>query len=158
MKKRILIVSGVAVLVVLIIVPLALAQHGLGMGRGHGCMASGRSGMMMFGHFGRAKAALNLSDQQAADIKKIFADLRTQNEPYRASMRSGMQSVAQALIANPNDVAAAQALLDKQSEAEHIMKSNALNAAAKALNVLSADQRAKAATFLQQRIARQAEK
>jgi Spy/CpxP family protein refolding chaperone len=158
MKKRILIVSAVAVLAILIIVPIALAQHGLGMGRGHGCMAGGRSGMMMFGHFGRAKAALNLTDQQAADIKKIFADLRTQNAPYRASMRSGMQSVAQALIANPNDVAAAQALLDKQTEAEHIMKSNALNAAAKALNVLSPDQRAKAATFLQQRIARQAEK
>lgn len=159
MKKRILIVSAVAALAVLIIVPIALAQHGLGMGRGHGCrMGGGRSGMLMFGHFGRAKAALNLSDQQAADIKKIFADLRTQNEPYRASMRSGMQSVAQALIANPNDVAAAQALLDKQSEAEHTMKTNALNAAAKALNVLSPDQRTKAATFLQQRIARQAEK
>jgi Spy/CpxP family protein refolding chaperone len=159
MKKRILIVSAAAVLAVLIIVPIALAQHGLGMGRGHGCMmAGGRGGMMMFGHFGRARAALNLTDQQAADIKKIFADLRTQNQPYRASMRSGMQSVAQALIANPNDVAAAQALLDKQSEAEHIMKSNALNAAAKALNVLDAGQRAKAATLLQQRIARQAEK
>ncbi len=159
MKKRTLIFTASAILIVVLAVPFAVAQHMhmKGAGFGHGCM-HGDNSMMMFGHMRGAKAALGLSDQQTADIKKIFTDLRTQNEPYRASMRSGMQSVAQALIANPNDVAAAQALLDKQSEAEHIMKSNALNAAAKALNVLSPDQRAKAATFLQQRIARQAEK
>ena len=157
MKKRTLILTAAVILAMLVVVPFALAQHRLGSRHGHGCMA-GRSGMMMFGHLGRAKAALNLSDQQAADIKKIFTDLRAQNEPYRASIRGGMQSVAQALIANPNDIAAARALLDKQNEAERVMKSNALNAAAKALNVLSPDQRAKAATFLQQRIARQAEK
>jgi Spy/CpxP family protein refolding chaperone len=102
--------------------------------------------------------ALGLSDQQAADIKKIFADLRTQNAPYRTSLRGGMQSVAQALLANPNDVSTAQALLDKQNDAERQMKTNALNAAAKALNVLSADQRTKAATIMQQRMAKQAEK
>jgi Spy/CpxP family protein refolding chaperone len=157
MKKRSLILSAVVILAMLVVVPFALAQHRLGGRHGHGCMARG-NGMMMFGHLGRAKAALDLSDQQAADIKKIFTDLRTQNEPYRASMRGGMQSVAQALIANPNDIAAAQALLDKQNEAERVMKTNALNAAAKALNVMTPDQRAKAATFLQQRIARQAEK
>jgi Spy/CpxP family protein refolding chaperone len=157
MKKRILIFSVTAIVIVLATVPFALAQHRRGSGRGHGCMAGGNS-MMAFGHLGRAKKALGLSDQQAADIKKIFTDLRTQNEPYRASLRGGRQSVAQALLANPNDLAAAQALLDKQSEAERVMKTNALNAAAKAINVLSADQRTKAATFLQQRIARQAEK
>jgi Spy/CpxP family protein refolding chaperone len=157
MKKRSLILSAVVILAMLVVVPFALAQHRLGGRHGHGCMGHG-NGMMMFGHLGRAKAALNLSDQQAADIKKIFTDLRAQNEPYRTSMRGGMQSVAQALIANPNDIAAAQALLDKQSEAERVMKTNALNAAAKALNVMTPDQRAKAATFLQQRIARQAEK
>lgn len=157
MKKRNLILSIAAIVIVLIAVPFALAQHRRGMGRGHGCMGGGSS-MMMFGHMGRAKAALGLSDQQSADIKKIFTDLRAQNEPYRASMRSGMQSVAQALIANPNDIAGAQAILDKQIDAERQMKTNALNAAAKALTVLSSDQRAKAATFLQQRMARQAEK
>lgn len=156
MKKRNLILSIAAVVILLIAVPFALAQHRRGMGHGHGCMGGGN--MMMFGHMGRAKAALGLTDQQSADIQKIVTDLRTQNEPYRASMRSGMQSVAQALIANPNDIAAAQALLDKQIDAERQMKTNALNAAARALNVMSPDQRAKAATILQQRMARQTEK
>ncbi|MDP9361882.1 MAG: periplasmic heavy metal sensor [Acidobacteriota bacterium] len=157
MKKSTLIFSAAAIVIVLVAVPFALAQHMRGAGHGHGCMGGG-NGMMMLGHLQRAKAALGLSDQQSADIKKIFADLRTQNGPYRASLRGGMQSVAQALLANPNDIAAAQALLDKQSETERQMKTNALNAAAKALNVLTPDQRAKAATFLQQRMAKQAEK
>ncbi|MEA2164303.1 MAG: motif family protein [Thermoanaerobaculia bacterium] len=156
MKRRNLILSIAAIVTVLAAVPFALAQHHRA-GHGHGWMRGGGN-MMMFGRMGRAKAALGLSDQQSADIQKIFTDLRTQNEPYRASMRSGMQSVAQALIANPNDVGAAQALLDKQIDAERQMKTNALNAAAKALNVLSPDQRAKAATILQQRMARQTEK
>jgi hypothetical protein len=157
MKKRSLIFSAAAILVVVIAVPLAVAQHVRGAGHRHGCMGGG-DGMMMFGRMHRAKAALGLSDQQAADVRKIFDDLRTQNAPYRASLRGGMQSVAQALLANPNDAGAAQALLDKQNDAERQMKTNALNAVAKALNVLSADQRAKAATFLQQRMAKQAEK
>jgi Spy/CpxP family protein refolding chaperone len=147
MKKRTLIFSIAAIVVVLAAVPFAMAQHR----RGH------RHDGMMFG-LGRAKAALGLSDQQAADIKQIFTDLRTQNEPYRASLRGGRQAIAQILLANPNDIAGAQALIDKQTEAERQMKTNALNAFSKALNVLTPDQRTKAAAFLQTRMARRADK
>jgi Spy/CpxP family protein refolding chaperone len=127
-----------------------MAQHRRAHGRGHGAM-------MMFG-MQRAKAALGLSDQQAADIKQIVTDLRTQNEPYRASLRGGRQAIAQILLANPNDIASAQALIDKQTEAERQMKTNALNAFSKALNVLTPDQRTKASAFLQQRMAKHADK
>jgi Spy/CpxP family protein refolding chaperone len=105
-----------------------------------------------------AKAALGLSDQQAADLKKIFTDLRAQNAPYRASLRDGRQAIAQALLANPNDVAAAQALLDKQTDAERQIKANTLTAVSKALNVMTPEQRAKASNFLQQRMAKRADK
>jgi Spy/CpxP family protein refolding chaperone len=105
-----------------------------------------------------AKAALGLSDQQAADIKKIFTDLRAQNEPYRASLRGGRQAIAQVLLANPNDIAGAQALIDKQSEAERQMKTNALQAFSKALTVMSSEQRTKAAAFLQERMANRTDK
>ncbi|MEA2338421.1 MAG: Heavy-metal resistance [Thermoanaerobaculia bacterium] len=148
MKKRTLIFSIAALVVVLAAVPFAMAQHH----RSHG-----HDGAMMF-RLGRAKAALGLSDQQAADIKQIFTDLRTQNEPYRASLRGGRQAIAQVLLANPNDMAGAQALIDKQTEAERQMKTNALKAFSKALNVLTPDQRAKAATLLQQRMAKHADK
>ncbi len=153
MKKRTLVFSAAAIVIVLLAVPFAVAQH---MRAGHG--RGGGDGMMMFAHLQRAKEALGLTDTQAADIKAIVSDLRTQNEPYRASLRGGRQAIAQILLTNPNDIAAAQALLDKQSDAERQMKSNALHAASKALNVLTPDQRAKAAAFLQQRMAKRAGK
>lgn len=152
MKKRTLIFSAAAIVIVLLAVPFAVAQH---MRAGHG---RGGDGMMMFAHLQRAQAALGLTDQQAAGIKTIVSDLRTQNEPYRGSLRGGRQAIAQILLANPNDIAAAQALLDKQSDAERQMRSNALHAASKALNVLTPDQRAKAVAFLQQRMAKRAGK
>jgi Spy/CpxP family protein refolding chaperone len=156
MKKRTLIFTASAILIVVLAVPFAVAQHMRGAGFGRGCMRGDSS--MMFGHMRGAKAALGLSDQQAADIKKIFTDLRAQNAPYRASLRDGRQAIAQALLANPNDVAAAQALIDKQTEAERQMKTNALAAFSKALNVLTSEQRAKASNFLQQRMAKRADK
>jgi Spy/CpxP family protein refolding chaperone len=147
MKKRTVNFSIAAIVIVLAAVPFAMAQHR----RIHG------HGGMFFG-LQRAKAALGLSDQQSADIKQIFADLRTQNEPLRTSMHGGRQAIAQLLLANPNDVAGAQALLDKQLDAERQMKHNALTAASKALNVLTPDQRAKASAFLQQRMAKHSDK
>ena len=114
--------------------------------------------MMMFGRMRAAKAALGLSDQQAADIKQIVTDLRAQNAPYRQSLREGRLAIAQALLANPNDLPAAQALLDKQNDAERQIKANTLAAVAKALNVLHTDQRAKAQAFLQEQMAKRADK
>ncbi|HEX7678185.1 MAG TPA: periplasmic heavy metal sensor [Thermoanaerobaculia bacterium] len=157
MNKRTLIFSSAAILIVVLAVPFAVAQHMRGAGFGRGCM-HGDSSMMMFGHMRGAKAALGLSDQQAADLKKIFTDLRAQNAPYRASLRDGRQAIAQALLANPNDVAAAQALLDKQTDAERQIKANTLTAVSKALNVMTPEQRAKASNFLQQRMAKRADK
>jgi len=149
MKKRTLIFSAAAILIVLVAVPFAVAQHQRG---------AHRHGGMPFGRLIRAKAFLGLSDQQVASIKTIVADLHTQNEPYRASLRGGRQAIAQLLLANPNDIAGAQALIDKQSDAERQIKSNVLQAVSKALNILTPDQRAKAAAFLKERAARQAGK
>lgn len=156
MKKRTLLFTAAAILIVVLAVPFAVAQHMRRGGFGHGCMRGNSA--MMFGHLRGAKAALGLSDQQAEDIRKIFTNLRAQNAPYRDSLRGGRQAIAQALLANPNDIAGAQALLDKQSEAERQMKSNALAAFSKALNVLTPEQRVKASNFLQQRMAKRADK
>ncbi len=150
MRKNILVIAAAIVLVAMIAVPFAFAQHGRGM---HGKMFEGP---MFFGHLQNVKQELGLSDQQAADIKAVFQNLRQQNEQYRQSMHGTMQQVAQLLLANPNDVAAAQALIDQQTNAERAMKTNALNAASKALNVLTPDQRTKLSTILQERMARHA--
>jgi len=146
MKKHTLAITAALVMAVLIAVPIAFAQHAKGM---HGDHIGGR---MFFGHLGHIKQALGLSDQQASDIKAIFQDLRQQNQQYRQSQRGTMQQVALMLINNPSDTAAAQALIDQQSANERAMKINALNAAAKALNVLTPDQRTKLGSMLQERM------
>jgi Spy/CpxP family protein refolding chaperone len=149
MKKRVLITVGIISVVALVAVPLAFAQ------RMHGRHGDGdMPGAMMLGHLRHAKAELGLSDQQTADIKSVFQNLREQNKTYRDSMHTAMSQAAKILINNPNDVASAQALLDQQIESERAMRTSALNAAAKALNVLTPDQRTKLSAMVQEHLDR----
>jgi len=147
MRKHTVAIVAAAVLAVLVAVPFAFAQHGRGMHHGMG-------EAMFFGHLQQLQSQLGLTDQQASDIKAIFADLRTQNDQYRQSAHGTMQQVAQILLNNPNDIAAAQALLDQQAATERTMKTNALTAASKALSVLTPDQRTKLGTLLQDHMGR----
>ena len=153
MKTRTITLVVVLAAITLAIVPFVYAQqHGHGMHRGD------MGAMGMLGHFDRAKEALGLTDQQVSDIKAIFQDLKTQNQPYRAQLRGGRLNIAQTLINNPNDLAAAQTLLAQQEQAEHTMKANALVAASKALTVLTPDQRTKLSQFVADRAARHMQK
>ena len=151
MNKKYLTIAAVIAALVLIAAPFALAQRMHG--ERHG-MGGGEMGVMFLGHLQHAKQALGLSDQQVSDIETIFKDLRTQNQPYRESLHGNMQQIATILLNNPNDTAAAQALVDKQADAEKQMKTNAVMAASKALNVLTPDQRAKLQTFVNERHSR----
>ena len=152
MKNRSIIFGAAALLVVGLAVPFAFAQHARARGMAmHGGRGGDFAGTMMLGHLARAQEQLGLSDQQVVDIKAIFKGLHDQNAAYRDQLHGNMKSIADALIADPNNVAAAQAILAQQEAAEHTMKVNALNAAAKALNVLTPDQRTKLAQHLQDR-------
>ena len=154
MKKRSLILGTAVLLAVLLAVPFAYAQHRRARGMGmpmHGGGGGDLVAIMMLGHLEHAREALGLNDQQVADIKAIFKDLHQQNEAYRGQLHDGVSSIAQTLLADPNNVAAAQALLEKQEAAEHAAKLNALHAAAKALNVLTADQRSQLSEHLKER-------
>ena len=152
MTKRFTLVAVVAILAVAAAVPIIYAQPAMGHHRGPGG-GPGEFGFL-FGRLDRAKEALNLSDDQVSQLQAIATDLKTQNAPYRDQLHGGFQQITTTLLNNPNDVAAAQALLNQQSAAENAMKTNVLNAASKALNVLTADQRAKLATFIANRQAR----
>jgi len=151
MSKRNLTIAALVAVVALAAVPIVNAQQGRMMRH-----RPGDAGHFMFlGHLQHLKAALDLSDQQTDQITAIVKDLREQNAQYRQQVHGGMKAVAQALINNPNDVAGAQALLDQQAAVEKTMKSNALVAASKALNVLTADQRAKLGDFVARHEARE---
>jgi Spy/CpxP family protein refolding chaperone len=103
---------------------------------------------------GHAREELDLSDQQVDEIKAIFKDLHEQNATYREQMRGGLDGIMKTLLANPNNISGAQAIIDQQAQAERALKMNLLNATSKALNVLNADQRAKLGTMIEERQAR----
>jgi Spy/CpxP family protein refolding chaperone len=144
MKKRTAIITAVVAIIALAVVPFVYAQA-----------RHRAAGFGMFGHLAGIKTALGLTDQQVTDLKAIRTDLKAQNAPYRAQLRTGLAAVAQALITNPNDVAGAQALIDQQAAARKAVQVNTLNAVSKALNVLTPDQRTKLGQLLQQRLAKQ---
>jgi periplasmic protein CpxP/Spy len=152
MKKRITIVSLVVVaLGVLAVAPLALSGPGghrlarQGMGEGHHPFAEG----FLMGRLGHIKEELDLTEGQVAQIKAIVGDVKEQNAPYHDQMRGSIHDIARTLIANPNDLAGAQAKLEAQNAAETAMKKNVLSATSKALNVLTPQQRTKLATMLE---------
>jgi len=154
MSKRNLIVTAIVAVLTLAAVPLVYAQHEHG---SHGGMHDGAFAGLGFGHLQRAKEYLDLTDAQVDQLKAIGADLRQQNAPYRKQIHGGLLQIAQTLVNNPNDTTAAQAIINQQTAAENAMKTNALNAASKALNVLTPDQRTKVADFIAKRAARHQE-
>jgi Spy/CpxP family protein refolding chaperone len=149
MKKTTLILVAIVAVLAIAAVPFVYA----GPGHHHG---KGEFGPL--GHLDRAQQELGLSDQQVAQIKTIFTDLRTQNSQYRDQIRAGLNGVMTTLLKNPNDIAGAQAIINQQAQAELVVKTNLLNAASKALNVLTPEQRDKLGTLIakkQQKFQRQ---
>jgi periplasmic protein CpxP/Spy len=125
------------------------ATHGFGHG-GHGFGGP----MAFFGHLSKLESELDLTDAQSAQIKAIFEATHEQSKGFHQQLRGGFHRVAATLIANPNDVATAQSLIDQQEAAERAWKANLLSSASKALNVLTPEQRAKLADHLAERSAR----
>jgi len=152
MKRNAIIIGTLAVLM-LAGVPFIYAQHQHGMHGGMHGMHGGPFADFGLGHLARAKEYLGLTDAQVDQLTAIGKELHEQNAPYRKQLHGGLVQVAQTLISNPNDVAAAQAQLDQQNAVEATLKTNTLAAAAKALNVLTPDQRAKVGDFLNKRAA-----
>ena len=156
MKKRLAILT--LALAAIAAVPLYVhARGGRGDQAGHGFGHGGHGGhgpLAFFGHLSKLKSELDLTDAQSAQIKAIFKATHEQNKEFHQQLRGGFHQVAATLIANPNDVAAAQALIDQHEAAERAWKASLLSSASKALNVLTPEQRAKLADHLAERSAR----
>lgn len=153
MKKRIILTALALSIVALAVTPAIVAgpgghsRHGFAGGHGHSA-GGGHGGLALLGHLRHLKEELDLTAPQVEQIKEIVASAHEQNAQYSDQLHGGFTGVAQVLLANPNDIARAQALLDQQEVAERAMKSNLLNATAKALGVLNAEQRAKLSSRL----------
>lgn len=157
MKKRNTVIASILILVALVATPIVYAGPGGRGGRhGGGHREGGMMGAAVLGALHHAKEELGLSEQQTDEIKSIFRNVREQNAQYREQLKGGFNAIQDALLKNPNDLAAAQALMDQQNAAERAMKANLLAATSKALNVLTADQRAKLSEMIEERKARRA--
>lgn len=154
MKKRNALIATIITAGVLTVAPLLNAAPGRHRGPG----GHGGPGIAFFGHLQHLQEELDLSEAQVDQIRGIFAELKTQNEGYREQVRGGFHSVAETLLKNPNDLSAAQAMLDQQTAAERAMKANMLAATAKAFNVLTAGQRAELAQMIEERGERRRER
>lgn len=145
MKKGLLI-TGIVVLVAALAVPVAFAQH-----QRHG----GHDGFGGFGPFARMHklaGQLDLTDAQKSQIHDIAMDVREQSRESRKAMHANMIEAGKVLIANPDDLAAAQAILAKNAEPEATMKANILKGVSQALQILTPDQRTKLATLLEEHL------
>lgn len=144
MKRKKWLIASTVVLIAALAVPVALAQH-----QRH---SEGFGGLGPFAKIHRLKAQLDLTDAQAAEIRDIAFGVRDENREYRKSMRATMVAAGKVLIANPDDLAAAQAVLAQNADSEAAMKANALKGVSESLKVLTPEQRAKLATILEQHL------
>lgn len=139
MKKRLIIIA-------LIVTALGGAALYAGPGRAH--FRGHGGGFAFFAHLHQIADELDLTDAQKTQIHAIFRETREQNREIREELHGGFKDVAKTLIANPNDVAAAQAQLDRQLDTERALKTSILQGASKALSVLTPEQRTKLALII----------
>ena len=143
-----------AVVLLLAAVPLAFAakshREGHGFRGGHGFGHGGG----VFTRLAMLREELDLSDAQVASLTGIAQQTRKENEQYRDDLRAGFHQIASVLLADPDATGKAQAILDRQLEAEKQLKANVLASVSEALKVLTPEQRMKLQEHLAERAAR----
>lgn len=147
MKRRTTWIAALVAALVIGAVPLVVQARGF---HRHGRGEGGDLGFG-FGRLERIKETLDLSDQQVVELKAVAKEFREQNASNREQLRERRQGVIQILLADPNNVSGAQALIDQQMTAERAVRTNLLNATAKALRVLTPEQRTRVSQHLAER-------
>ena len=150
MMNRKTIAGTIVVLALACAVPLLYAgqQH-----RG----AGDHGGDFGFGPMARLamlREKLNLTDAQVDQLRTIARETRQANAESRKGIRRTMFAAGQLLLADPDNLSGAQALLAQQQATEQQMRANVLTSVSRALKVLNAEQRSQLAELLAARAAR----
>lgn len=148
MKKKAIPVSLALVAIAIVAVPFAVAARGERLGHGFGRHAA------IFGILQHVKGELDITKAQETQLRAIAREVREENRAYREAMRKEMKDVAALLIANPNDIAGAEALLEAQEATRDELRANALQAISRGLNVLTPEQRTELGELLQRHASR----
>lgn len=109
------------------------------------------AGAGIIGRLPALQAELGLTDQQVAQIRASFAELREKNAQYRDSLRAQRGDIADTLLANPQNLEQAMELQQKRAAMREAMQENRMAATARALSVLTPEQRTKLSTRLSER-------
>jgi Spy/CpxP family protein refolding chaperone len=151
MNRKVWMTLGAVLLAGVIAVPILHAErtwHGRG---GSDQSFSGMEAMGPFGHLRGLRSKLDLSDDQVTQIKAIFKTVHDQNAASRTQIRTNMRAAAKSLLSDPTNVAGAQQILDQNSATEQQLKANLLSGVAKAITILTPDQRARLGQILDAR-------
>ena len=95
------------------------------------------------------RGQLDLTDDQVIQLRHIRQKVRAENETSRGEVRANILEAAKTLLANPDDITDAQAILARNAAATRTMKANALAGIADALKVLTPDQRSMIASRIE---------
>lgn len=144
MKKSWIVVGAVTLAAAMAAAPLAWAHQ----------QAKHRemSPFMALEKLRQLRGELNLTDAQLADLRKIGKETREANSAYRASLRDNFAEAGLALLANPDDITGAEAILDRNEAAKKELRANVLGGVSDAIKVLDPEQRDKLKDVLEHRM------
>jgi Spy/CpxP family protein refolding chaperone len=134
MKKTWIVVGLVALIAAMAAAPLAWA-HKQAQG------AKELSPLMALEKLRQLRDELELTDPQVIELRKIRKATREANAAYRASLRENFAHAGLTLLANPDDIAGAEAILDRNEAAKKELRANVLAGVADAIKVLTPEQR-----------------
>jgi Spy/CpxP family protein refolding chaperone len=144
MKKSWIVVGAVTLAAAMAAAPLAWAHQ-----KAKECEMSP---FMALEKLRQLRGELNLSDAQLAELRKIGKETREANSAYRASLRDNFAEAGLALLANPDDLTGAEAILDRNEAAKKELRANVLEGVSDAIKVLNPEQQEKLKDVLEHRI------
>lgn len=109
------------------------------------------SPLMVLEKVRQLRGELNLTDAQVNQLRKIAKDTREANSAYRVSLRENFAEAGLALLDDPDNIAAAESILDRNAGAKKELRANVLEGVSEAVKVLTPEQRQKLETVIEHR-------
>ncbi len=131
---------GLAAAALVVSIPLVAGPHGRGGFGGH------EGGLMSGLHrLHSMKGELGITAEQEQQLKVVHQSVRDENRELSKQMPAAFMNAGAVLLANPDDLAGARAVLQRQQSVELELRANMLEGVSQALKVLTPEQRAKLA-------------
>lgn len=147
MKRRTAVALGLGI-ATLAAIPLVYA--GVNFAGGDGCPFGGgghRGGHKMM-KLQALKSELNLTDEQEKALRDLARRTREQNAGTKKALRTGIHEAARVLVAEPTNLAAAQAVIEKQDPTIEQLRNSVLSGISEGLQLLTPEQRQKLMVWL----------